>query len=59
MRHLQIGFNLVFTTESVKTPLSLFELSYSFIDILKGTLPLVYHVVEKIFQIMPIRIFLL
>jgi hypothetical protein len=27
MRHLQIGFDLVFTTESVKTPPSLFELS--------------------------------
>ena len=54
MRYLQIGLNLVFTTISVKTPLLLFELSWYFVDILSGTLHLVYHVAEKIFQTLPI-----
>jgi hypothetical protein len=32
LRQLQVGFDSVFTTESVKTPFSLFRLLSSFID---------------------------
>jgi hypothetical protein len=48
LRQLQFGFISVFTTESVKTPPSLFGLSSSFINFMKGTLPLVYHTTAKV-----------
>jgi hypothetical protein len=48
LRQLQFGFDSVFTTESVKTPPSLFGLSLSFINFLKDTLPLVYRMTAKV-----------
>ena len=59
MWRLQIGFDLFFTTESVKTPPTLFQLSWSFIDVLSGILTLVYQVAEMISRTMTFLLCLL
>ena len=47
LQHLQIGLDLVFTTASVETPPSLFELSWSSHWYSEWNLPLVYYYVAK------------